>query len=77
MVIRKNKIVPSMNIREDVRNTHLMFQNKYDDILSGLKTSDQSTMLPVVIYQSKQQIKNYSARPNFIPSPQDKTNYIK
>ena len=85
VISEKNKIVPSMNIREDVSVENTTSNNvskqNMNDILSGLKKASESgsTMLQSRdIPMSTQQInEDYSARPNFVPSPsQDKTNYI-
>lgn len=80
----KNKIIPSMNIREDVsveNKPNNVSKSNMNDLLNGLKKASESgaTLLQSRdIPMSTQQItEDYTARPNFVPSPsQDKTNYI-
>lgn len=85
VVQEKNKIVPSMNVREDisVENTqsNTIPKNNMSDILSGLKrasesgaTTLQSRDIPMETHHITEDL---TARPNFVPSPSsDKTNYI-
>ena len=86
MVIQeKNKVVPSMNIREDVSvDTNVnnnISKNNMNDLLSGLKQASasgstllQSRDIPMDTHHINEDL---SARPNFVPSPSvDKTNYI-
>lgn len=80
----KNKIVPSMNIREDISvepPPNTIQKDSMNDLLSGLKrasatgsTSLQSRDIPMDTHHIAEDL---SARPNFVPSPSaDKSNYI-
>lgn len=84
VVQEKNKIVPSMNIREDVSVDPLpntLEKESMKNLLNGLKrasesgsTSLQSRDIPMDTHHITE---DYSARPNFVPSPSvDKSNYI-
>ena len=80
----KNKIVPSMNIREDISvepPPNTIQKDSMNDLLSGLKrasatgsTSLQSRDIPMDTHHIAEDL---TARPNFVPSPSvDKSNYI-
>lgn len=80
----KNKIVPSMNIREDISvepPPNTIQKDSMNDLLSGLKrasatgsTSLQSRDIPMDTHHI---VEDFTARPNFVPSPSiDKSNYI-
>ena len=84
VVQEKNKIVPSMNIREDISvepPPNTIQKDSMNDLLSGLKrasatgsTSLQSRDIPMDTYPIAEDL---SARPNFVPSPSvEKSNYI-
>ena len=86
VVQEKNKIVPSMNVREDIsvesnnKNNNIS-KNTMQDILSGIKKASESgsTLLQSrdIPMNTNHIMEDYTARPNFVPSPaQDKTNYI-
>ena len=80
----KNKIVPSMNIREDISvepPPNTIQKDSMNDLLSGLirasatgSTSLQSRDIPMDTHHIAEDL---TARPNFVPSPSvDKSNYI-